>query len=71
MDIKPLATKRGPKSALKSQRTPGEEERVRRISQPTRTHPPALAGSPSSSTEPNMLHFHKSHQGCLPILFSI
>ena len=67
MEIKPLATKRGPKSALKSQRIPGEEERVRRVSLPSRANsaPAPVTGSPSSVPETNMLHFHKSHQGIL------
>lgn len=67
MEIKPLATKRGPKSALKSQRNPGEDGRVRHISHSSRVSSGAGPSSPSSSStsESNMLYFHKSHQGCI------
>jgi hypothetical protein len=50
MEIKPIATKRGPKSALKSQRVPGEDERVRRVSLPTRAHL-ASPGNVSNTSE--------------------
>ena len=60
LEIKILAAKRGPKSALKH-RSGEVEERVRRLSQPSRLQP----SNQSSNThaETNMLHFHKSHQG--------
>ena len=73
MEIKPIATKRGPKSALKSQRTPGEDERIRRVSLPTRAHiaSPGNTSTTSDTSSPanssnnttNALFFHKSHQG--------
>lgn len=66
MEIKPLATKRGPKSALKSQRIVGEEAgRVRHVSHPTRVNGGPSPSSPSStsSSDANTLYFHKSHQG--------
>ena len=66
MEIKPLATKRGPKSALKSQRLAGDEAgRVRHVSHPTRINGGPSPSSPSSasSSDVNTLYFHKSHQG--------
>lgn len=66
MDIKPLATKRGPKSALKSQRIAGEEAgRVRHVSHPTRVNGCPSPSSPSSTStsDSSTLYFHKSHQG--------
>jgi hypothetical protein len=66
MEIKPLATKRGPKSALKSQRLAGDETgRVRHVSHPSRINggPSPSSPSSSSSSDVNTLYFHKSHQG--------
>ena len=50
MEIKPIAAKRGPKSALKGQRIPGEDDRVRRVSLPTRAHL-ASPGNVSTTSE--------------------
>jgi hypothetical protein len=66
MEIKPLATKRGPKSAMKSQRLAGDETgRVRHVSHPSRINggPSPSSPSSSSSSDVNTLYFHKSHQG--------
>lgn len=64
MEIKPFATKRGPKSALKTQRLAGEEVgRVRHVSHPSRMNGGPSPTSQPTSSDSNTLYFHKSHQG--------
>jgi hypothetical protein len=64
MEIKPFATKRGPKSALKTQRLAGEEAgRVRHVSHPSRMNGGPSPTSQPTSSDSNTLYFHKSHQG--------
>ena len=67
LEIKPMTAKtKGPKSALKTPRTPGEMEeqhqRGRRLSMPLRAHG-NHSGVGTSHSETNVLYFHKSHQG--------
>jgi hypothetical protein len=68
LEIKVLAAKRGPKSALKQRSDAVGEERVRRMSQPSgRLSSSATStsstGHSNQHTEANVLYFHKGHQG--------
>ena len=67
LEIKPMTAKtKGPKSALKTPRTPGEmdeqQTRGRRLSMPLRAHG-SHATVGTSPLETNIIYFHKSHQG--------